>query len=72
VEYIKVVFCRDKKVLIDGKACGATNLVLEIEAGTHTICLEAPVDFQPAEINIVLDSNQTSSLMPKEISFETL
>jgi hypothetical protein len=72
MEYVKVNFRMNKKVLVNGRPCGSTNLVIEIEAGAHTVSLAAPADFKPAEIEVVLEPNQTSPLNPREITFESL
>lgn len=72
MEYLKVNFLKERGVLVNGNQSGKTNLVIEIEAGTHTISLAPPPDFSPREINVTLEPNQTSPLSPQEVTFETV
>lgn len=72
MEYLKVNFPKERGVLVNGNQSGKTNLVIEIEAGTHTISLAPPPDFSPREINVILEPNQTSPLSPQEVTFETV
>jgi hypothetical protein len=69
--FLKVSFFEGRGVLIDGKLSGKTNLVIEIQAGTHTISLAPPADFKPAELTVVLEADETGPLSPKEVNFET-
>jgi hypothetical protein len=70
MEYLKVIFPEDgRRVLIDGKRNGTTNVVIEVDAGTHTVSLVPPLDFMPKEQQVVLEPNETGSLSPKEVTF---
>ncbi len=70
--FLKVIFFEERGVLVNGKRSGKTNLVIEIEAGTHTISLAPPTDFKPKKIKVVLEADQTGPLSPKEVTFETV
>jgi len=72
MEFVKVIFFEERGVLVNGKRSGKTNLVIEIEAGTHTISLAPPTDFKPKKIKVVLEADQTGPLSPKEVTFETV
>jgi len=72
MEYLRIRFPKDRPVLVNGNPSGRTNIVIEIEAGTHTISLAPPPDFRPTEITVVLEPNQTSPLDPREVTFETV
>ena len=68
--FLKVNFPgKERGVLIEGKLSGKTNVVIEREAGTYTISLEPPADFDPKKIKVVLDPNETGPLSPKEVTF---
>jgi hypothetical protein len=70
MEYLKVVFPEDERgVLIDGKRNGKTNVVIEVEAGTHTLSIVPPPACDPTEQQVVLAPNQTGPLSPKEVAF---
>ena len=47
MEYLVVNFERSRRVVVNGNPFGLTNTVIQIEAGTHTVTLEAPPDFSP-------------------------
>ncbi|TMB71137.1 MAG: hypothetical protein E6J54_12945 [Deltaproteobacteria bacterium] len=72
MEFLKVIFFEERGVLVNGKQSDKTNLVIEIEAGTHTISLAPPTDFKPKKIKVVLEADQTGPLSPKEVTFETV
>ncbi len=68
--FLKVNFSGGQRgVLIEGKLSGKTNVVIEKEAGTYTISLEPPADFDPKNIKVVLEPNETGPLSPKEVTF---
>jgi len=68
MEYLLVEFTEERGVFVDNIREGMTNQVLELEAGTHVVTLEAPPDFSPEMREFVL--RRTSELSPKVISFE--
>jgi hypothetical protein len=72
MEFLKVFFFEERAVLVNGKRSGKTNLVIEIEAGIHTISLAPPWDFKPEKITVVLEVDQTGPLSPKEVTFENV
>ena len=69
-EYLQVAFPEDRGVRVDGGPSGAkrTNVVLEIERGTHSVTLDPPNDFTPSERTIQLEG--TTSIGPMVIVFE--
>jgi hypothetical protein len=71
--FLKIIFPEEQRgVLVNRKLCGKTNVVIEIQAGTHTISLVPPPDCKPAEIQIVLGPNDTGPLSPLEVTFEKI
>jgi hypothetical protein len=68
VEFLIVTFEEDRGVIVNS-APGAwrTNQLLMLEAGTYTIALEAPANFSPAGIGIVLED--ATAIEPYEITF---
>ena len=67
-EYLVVKFDEDRGVIInDAPGAWRTNQVLQLQAGTYIITLEAPGNFTPTEITVVL--RHTTVLAPKEITF---
>jgi hypothetical protein len=70
MEYLRVVFPEDDcGVLIDGKRNGKTNVVIEVEAGTHTVSVVPPPACDPAECRVILKANDTGPLSPREVPF---
>ena len=67
MEYLLVRFREDRRVVVDGHYQGVTNKVIEIEAGSHRITLEAPYDFTPHECTITLANTAVTS--PHELQF---
>lgn len=68
--FLKVVFPDDgMDVLIDGKRRGKTNVAFEIEAGTYAVSIAPPPACDPAECEVVLKSNESGPLSPREVSF---
>jgi len=73
MEYLKINFPEVRGLLVNGKPFGKTTQeVIEIEAGTHTISLQPPANFQPQEIIIVLEPNKTGPLSYREVDFEKI
>ena len=70
MEYLLVKFERSRRVLINGNPFGFTNAIIQIEAGTHTVSLEAPPDFSPLEQTILVQA--TSPLAPSTVAFHRL
>ena len=67
-EYILVQFDETREVLVDEEPSGYdTGEVIELGAGTHTISLQGPDDFSPAQQDVT--PSGTSALQPHEISF---
>src|SRR5437763_1694542 len=62
MEFLKVIFFEERGVLVNGKRSGKTNLVIEIEAGTHTISLAPPTDFKPKKIKMEWEGKPKSLL----------
>lgn len=54
MQYLLVKFREDRDVVVDDHFLGATNQVIEIEEGVHSISLAAPYDFYPHEKWIIL------------------
>jgi hypothetical protein len=68
MEYLVVRFAGSRDVLINGVVSGKTNHVLQVVAGTYTISLGPPADFDPCggeQIEIA----DTNPLEPKTVSF---
>jgi hypothetical protein len=72
MEYIIVKFGgEDRGVVIDGISQGRTEMVLEVERGSHEISLEEPPsDFKPLDEKVVV--RDTTPLSPQEVSFEKI
>ena len=68
MEYLLVHFERSRRVKVDDEFNGRTEVVIELEAGTHVVSLGPPDNFKPGEQRIVLKN--TSQLSPREITFE--
>jgi hypothetical protein len=68
MEYLIAKFPDDRDVAVDGVTNGKTNLILEVEKGTHIITLESPPhNFSPAKIKIIL--KDTTEIKPREVHF---
>lgn len=69
MEYLKICFPEARAVKIDGDSFGpdTTNVVLEVEAGTHVVSLEPPPDFTPLSHVVVLAD--TTQFSPREVTF---
>lgn len=70
MEYLKVSFAEDRGVRVDGRPAGRTNVVVEIEGGTHSVTLDGPQDFAPP--SQIVELKDTTVLGPKEIPFQKL
>jgi hypothetical protein len=69
MEFLIVRFEEDREVVIDDRPQGRTNIVIELEKGTHVIRLATPPeDFTPDGIKIVLEN--TNVISPKEVRFD--
>ena len=67
MEYLKVLFPRSRRVLIDEEFNGRTNELIELEAGTYTVSLGPPANFTPETRRVVLKN--TDAFEPKEVAF---
>ena len=71
MEYLLVNFGSPRRrVIVDGSPFGFTDAVIQIEAGTHEVTLEAPPDFSPAAQTVVIQN--TSPLAPLNVTFHRL
>ena len=69
MEFLLVRFEEDRGLVVNGIPQGRTNIVVELERGTHVISLESPPDdFTPDEIEVVLEN--TTVISPKEVRFD--
>ena len=69
-EFVKVTFPGQRQVYVDGKPCGFTNDVFQVQTGTHTFDLGAPPNYRPS-IQI-LKVTGTLAPLPKIIEFQPL
>ena len=70
MEYLVVKFETSRRVRINDNPFGFTNTVIQIEAGTHTVTLEAPPDFSPLAQTVLIEN--TSPLAPLTVTFHRL
>jgi len=70
MEFLFVAFDTTREVQVGGVPQGRTNMVLELEAGVHTVTLGPPYDFSPIEQKVRLRS--TAALDPCKIVFQRL
>jgi len=70
MEYLVVLFPRNRRVKINGEFMGATNTKLEIEGGHYTVTLGPPNNFTPEKYDI--DLRNTASLMPMVVEFQEI
>jgi hypothetical protein len=70
MEYLVVKFETSRRVRINDNPFGFTNTVIQIEAGTHTVTLEAPPDFSPLAQTVLIEN--TSPLGPLIVTFHRL
>ena len=70
MEYLLVKFETSRRVRINDNPFGFTNTVIQIEAGTHTVGLEAPPDFSPLAQTVLIQN--TSPLAPLTVTFHRL
>jgi hypothetical protein len=68
VEYVYVSGPEGHRVFVDGQLAGATNTILQVQAGPHEFSLGQPQD-DAAERKLVMILN-TSSLSPAKVKFE--
>jgi hypothetical protein len=47
-EFIKVVYDRNRRVVIDGSPNGFTNEAISVSRGPHRITLGVPVNYEPS------------------------
>jgi hypothetical protein len=67
MEYLVVKFPEPRKVTVDGFISGATDMLLMLEAGLHTIALEPSTGYRPHRQTVVLVG--TTPLNPSVITF---
>lgn len=67
MEYLLVKFREDRQVVVDDHFLGATNRVIEVEEGKHSISLAAPYDFKPIEQQVILINSTV--VQPVEVEF---
>ncbi|MDJ0668856.1 MAG: hypothetical protein QNJ61_16350 [Desulfobacterales bacterium] len=67
-EFILVVFDETREVIIDDNPSGNdTGVVIELEAGTHTISLAGDQNFSPLEQDV--NPTGTTPITPHEVKF---
>lgn len=70
MEFLLVEFDESRDVRVGDAWQGKTNIVLELEAGVHTVTLAPPFDFSPLEQKVRL--RNTAALDPCRIVFQRL
>lgn len=65
--YVIVKYPETRDVNIDDDLNGQTNDVLRVDDGTHVFDLGQPLDYEPAEQEVVVTG--TDILIPMEITF---
>jgi hypothetical protein len=70
MEYLLVRFGESREVIIDSAPHGHTNIVLQLEAGRHTVTLGPPRNFAPLEQTVLVVN--TAPLDPYRVTFERL
>ena len=70
MEYLLVRFSESREVRVGGTPNGKTNIVLQLDAGTHTVTLGPPFNFSPLEQKVLLQN--TAALAPCRVTFELL
>lgn len=73
MEYLLVHFIGSsgsRRVKIDGVFNGRTEVLIQLQAGTHTVTLGPPANFTPLESTI--DLKDTAELAPLEVTFAKL
>ena len=70
MDYLLVLFRDNREVRVANKPQGKTNVVIELEAGVHTITLGPPFDYSPLEQKVRL--RNTAALDPCRIIFQRL
>jgi hypothetical protein len=64
MEYVVVTYPGDRKVLVDGKVAGRTNVTLMVETGHHIFALEGPQDYQPPTVEKVVENTTSDGPLP--------
>ena len=67
MEFLVVKFPERRKVTVDGLIQGETEMILALEAGTHTIALEPATRCRPLRQTVVLVGTTPSN--PSVITF---
>lgn len=67
MEYVLVSYIEDRKVLADGKKQGRTNQTLLIAKGHHSFTLDGQQNYQPAQVDAIIQN--TTALSPHKIEF---
>ena len=70
MEFLLVLFEEIREVRVGGKPRGKTNVVIDLEAGWHTVTLAPPFDFAPFEQKVRL--RNTAPIAPYRIVFQRL
>lgn len=70
MEFLLVVFDESREVRVGNRPQGKTNIVLDLEAGLHTVTLGPPFDYSPIEQKVRL--RNTAPLDPCRIVFQRL
>jgi hypothetical protein len=70
MEYVLVKYPVGRKVLVDGKERGLTNVILRTNKGTHSFDLGEPVDYRPESVEVYVGG--TTSIKPLEVVFEKI
>jgi hypothetical protein len=53
--WVLVTFLTVRNVYVDGVRCGETNTAFNVQLGTHTLDLDEPKDYTPAQIVALID-----------------
>ena len=69
-EFVKVTFPGRRQMYVDGKPCGFTNDVIQVQTGTHTFDLGAPRNYQPSSQTVRVTG--TLAPQPMIIAFKPL
>ena len=53
--WVLVTFPTIRDVYVDGTRCGETNTAFNAQLGKHTIDLDEPKNYDPAEVEALID-----------------
>ncbi len=69
-EFVKVTFPSQRQVYVNGKPCGFTNDVIQVQTGTHTFDLGTARNYQPPSQTVRVTG--TLPTQPKIIAFQSI